>query len=194
MKFSTANNILLGLIVLINGYIIIAPLAPKVDFWWENRGGHKQQQLTQKIHAGAKTPSKPQANQVIIPTMALDEQVYEGPISQQYATLDKGIWRWPNGSTPDKGGNTVLIGHRFTYTTPRGVLYFLDKVKLGDEIGLIWGNKTYHYTVSTIKTVPPTDTSIENPSDDARVTIFTCTPLWLPKDRLVVIATRTMHD
>jgi LPXTG-site transpeptidase (sortase) family protein len=194
MKLSTANNILLGLIILVNGYIIVAPVLPQVSFWWQNRNGHKQEQLTQKIHPAAKAPAKVEPNQVIIPSMTLDEQIYEGPVRQQYATLDKGIWRWPSGSSPDKGGNTVLIGHRFTYTTPRGVLYFLDKVKLGDEIGMIWNNKTYRYTVSTIKTVPPTDTSIEDNTATAQLTIFTCTPLWLPKDRLVVVATRKLDD
>jgi sortase (surface protein transpeptidase) len=38
--------------------------------------------------------------------------------------------------------------------------------------------------------VPPDQTQIEAPTTDARLTIFTCTPLWLPKDRLVVVAER----
>ena len=92
------------------------------------------------------------------------------------------------GRTPDRGGNTVLIGHRFTYTTPRGVFYYLNKVKLNDEIGLWWNNKEYLYRVSGIKEVKPTDTAVENATTQPQLTLFTCTPLWLPKDRLVVVA------
>jgi len=120
--------------------------------------------------------------------MLLDQPVLEGPVSRQYSTLNKGIWRWPNGSTPDKGGNTVLIGHRFTYTNPRGAFYFLNKVKMGDEIGVFWNNREYLYRVASISVVSPTDTAIEDNTSDTRLTLFTCTPLWLPKDRLVVVA------
>jgi sortase A len=109
-------------------------------------------------------------------------------VSQQYKTLDKGIWRWPRSSTPDKGGNTVFIGHRFTYTNPRGVFYFLNKIKLSDEIGVFWNNKKYLYKVTSVSQVPPNDTAIEDNTPQPELTLFTCTPLWLPKDRLVIVA------
>lgn len=194
MKLARANHFLLGLIVVINGYIIIAPLLPAVNFWWENRGGTRTKQLTAAIHRKptANTPavqaSTPQANHVIIPSMLLDQPVLDGPISQTYSILNRGIWRWPGGSTPDKGSNTVLIGHRFTYTQPKGVFYYLNKVKLGDEIGMWWNNQLYTYKVSSITEVAPTAVSIQDPTPDTRLTIFTCTPLWLPKDRLVIVA------
>ena len=120
--------------------------------------------------------------------MLLNQPILEGSVKDTYSILNHGIWRWPAGSTPDKGSNTILIGHRFTYTQPKGVLYYLNKVKMGDEIGLWWNNKQYVYKVTNISEVPPTQTSIEDPTPDARLTIFTCTPLWLPKDRLVVVA------
>ena len=194
MKPSKINNLLLALIILIDGYIIIAPLVPQILFRVESHGS-KRQQLQAQVDGGAtgKTAQKPtntttQSNQVIIPSMLLDQPILEGPESQQYKILDKGIWRFSWGSTPDKGGNTVLIGHRFTYTNPRGVFYFLNKVKLGDELAVIWSGKTYRYKVATITEVPPTDTAIEARSKQAELTLFTCTPLWLPKDRLVVVA------
>jgi sortase A len=188
MKLARVNNGLLSLIILINAYIILAPFMPVAAFWWENRGGTRQRELIAKIQQAPEQqavtkPSPPEANQVIIPAMLLDQPILEGPVSATYSILAKGIWRWPRGSTPDKGGNTTLIGHRFTYTNPRGVLYYLNKVTLGDEIGLIWDNDLYTYKVSSITEIPPTDTAIENNTTDARLTIFTCTPVWLPKDR-----------
>lgn len=120
--------------------------------------------------------------------MLLQTRIYEGPVSQTYKILDKGIWRWPLGSTPDKGGNTILIGHRFTYTNPRGIFYNLDKLKVGQEIGVIWNNKKYLYKVTDTKVVPPSATNILNQTSDSRLTLYTCTPTWNPKDRLVVTA------
>lgn len=117
--------------------------------------------------------------------MQLDAEVFEGA---SIYTLNKGLWHRPNTSTPDKGGNTVIAGHRFTYTNPHGILYYLDKVSMGDEIGLYWNNVRYLYKVTEIKVVEPTAVQIEDNTADARLTIYTCTPLWSPHQRLVVIA------
>lgn len=184
LSLSKINNLLLVLIFLIDGYIIVCPLLPAVI---SRPQAGRQEQLNRQIRSDKK-PAKPQANQVIIPSMGLDKSIYDGPASQQYQILNEGIWRLDTGSTPDKGGNTVLIGHRYTYTNPQGVFYYLNKVKIGNEIGVWWGNKKYLYKVSDIKEVPPTDTAIENNTRRPELTLFTCTPLWWPKDRLVVIA------
>jgi LPXTG-site transpeptidase (sortase) family protein len=190
VKLRQINHVLLGLIILVNSYVILAPFIPAVTFWWENRGGTKQAALTAQIHHPKSSSSTPvnHPNSVIIPSMLLDQPILDGPVRDTYKILANGIWRWPNGSTPDKSSNTTLIGHRFTYTQPKGVFYYLDKVKMNDEIGVWWNNKLYMYQVTNIREVDPTETSIEDPTPDARLTIFTCTPLWLPKNRLVVTA------
>lgn len=184
------NDGLLALIILINGYIIAAPFLPKLEFWWQTKHTSTQTNLAKQVHAagtGNLTPTS-QPNHVVVPSMVLNTPILEGALGNRYKVLNSGIWRWPLGSTPDKGGNTVLIGHRFTYTNPRGVFYFLNKVALGDEIGIVWNNKNYTYKVSSITEVPPTDTAIQDATPNAQITLFTCTPLWQPKDRLVVVA------
>jgi sortase A len=118
----------------------------------------------------------------------LHQPTLEGPKSNWFNILKQGIWRWPDSSTPDKGGNTVFLAHRFSYTGPHGAFYYLDKLRPGDEIGVVWSNKTYTYRVASISQVPPTDTAIQNNTSDARITLFTCTPLWHPVNRLVVVA------
>ncbi len=188
MSFHKINNLLLALIILVNVYVIAAPLAPQAIYWWQSNHSAKRQELTEKVRSKTAEPQKTMANGIIIPSMLLNRPILEGSIADTYKILDQGIWRWPGGSTPDKGGNTVLVGHRFTYTQPQGVFYFLNKVRLGDQIGLWWDNKKYVYTVNEIKEVPPTEVSIQAPTEDARLTIYTCTPLWMPKNRLVVIA------
>jgi len=183
------NNVLFTLIVLINGYIIAAPLVPQVTYWWQSHHTHRQAQLHRAIHA-APTPAvaATRPNGLIIPAMLLDQPTLEGPKSSWFNTLKDGIWRWPDSSTPDKGGNTVFLAHRFSYTGPHGAFYYLNKLKAGDEIGVIWNNKTYTYKVSTISEVSPNATYIEDNTDDSRITLFTCTPLWHPVNRLVVVA------
>lgn len=185
MKLSSINNLLLGLIVLVNAYIIAAPLLPALLFHLHQS---ERRTLQRQLQTAPAKPPVSQPDHIIIPSMLLNQPILEGPVTKQYSILNSGIWRWPSSSSPDKGGNMVLIGHRFTYTNPRGVFYYLDKVKVGDDIGVVWHNKTYYYRVANVSVVPPNDTAIENASDQSKLTLFTCTPLWWPKNRLVVVA------
>lgn len=181
---SRVNNGLLILIILVNGYIIIAPFFPTLVLWVQN---HDQKNTAKQQTALYKTPaSQNEPNTLHLPSILLNETIHEG--TNTYAELDKGVWLWPNGSKPDQGGNTILIGHRFTYTTPRGVFYHLDKVQKGDTIGLTWSNKKYIYTVSDIQVVPPSQTDILNQSDTPKLTLYTCTSLLSPTKRLVITA------
>lgn len=184
VSLSKINNFLLALIILVNAYVIAGPFIPNLLWHWQAHTGRRQQ-LEVKVRRQT-TGSQP--NSIIIPSMLLDQPIFEGSIANQYKVLNQGIWRWPRGSTPDKGGNTVLIGHRFTYTNPRGVFYFLNRVKIGDSIGVVWNNHTYSYRVASVSEVPSNDTAIENQTTQPELTLFTCTPLWFPKDRLVVVA------
>jgi sortase A len=189
-RLNHINSLLLVTIILINGYIILAPLAPAVSFWWSEHTNHTSQKLHQQLHASkpatpnTATPA-PQGNRLVIPSMQLDAEIFDGATA---STLNKGLWHRPNSSTPDQGGNTVIAGHRFTYTNPQGILYYLNKVQVGDELGLYWNNVRYLYKVSEVNVVEPTAVQIEDNTSDARLTIYTCTPLWSPHQRLVVIA------
>lgn len=186
------NNILLALIIFINSYLILAPLYPKAYLWWQLRIGHRQEQLEKVVHEASSKPSKKstvrQGEWLVIPKIAIDTQVFEGPT---IATANKGIWHRPKTSSPDKNSNTVLVGHRFTYTQPKGIFYNLDKLAIGDEMALFWNGKAYKYKVSDVKVVPPDDVHVEDPSDDAKLTLYTCTPLWSAKNRLVITALRS---
>ncbi len=191
MKLSKINNTLVILIVLLNLYVIVTPIVPGLAFIVSSRSP-KRQELTRQLHPQTIKHQKSggitnEINHVVIPAMLIDQPILES--HDTYAVLNKGVWRWPASSTPDKGGNTVLLGHRFTYTVPKGVFYHLDKLQTGDEIGLVWNSHQYLYKVSSISIVPPTETSIEDNTADARLTLFTCTPLLWPKDRLVIVAT-----
>lgn len=189
LSLRQTNNVLFTLIVVINAYIIVAPTWPQVTYWWQSHHTNRRSQLTQAIHKPAPAGQPHTPNGLIIPAMMLNAPTLEGPEKDWFNLLKQGIWRWPESSTPNKGGNTVFLAHRFSYTGPHGAFYYLNKLHTGDEIGVIWDNKTYTYRVQSSTEVPPTDTAIENNTPDARITLFTCTPLWHPVNRLVVVAT-----
>lgn len=193
MSLSRINNLILIAIVLLNGYVIAAPFLPSLLFKLQDNGKKQNQleQLIKPVKGSVSDQSSNDAvsgNSLIIPALLLNQPILEGSIANQYKTLNQGIWRWPLTSTPDKDGNTVLVGHRFTYTIPKGVFYYLNKLQLGDNIGIFWNKHRYLYQVTKISTVSPNDTSIEQNTSNPELTLFTCTPLLLPKDRLVIVA------
>lgn len=193
-----ANTILLVAIVLLNSYVIVLPILPGISFWWQNRGGSAEKVLAERLKKPSftqdtkSTPEEfhagPNQDGLIIPKMLLDTPLIEGPEQDGYALLNKGAWRLPFASSPDKAGNTVIAGHRFSYTGPRGIFYFLNKLKPGDDIGLWYQGKLYRYTVESSRTHAATDTYVQEATADTRLTLYTCTPLWNPINRLVVVA------
>lgn len=185
MKLARINTLLLIAIVLINGYIIVLPILPGMFFKVASKDNLKRSMLEAKVHAGAQLQPNSDENRLVIPSLLLDQQIHEG---QDATALRNGLWRRPLGSTPAQGGNTVIVGHRMTYSNPRGTLYHLDKVQVGDSIGITWEAKNYAYTVREVKVVTAAAIEIEEPTEKTQLTIYTCTPLWLPRDRLVVIA------
>lgn len=177
---------LLAAIILINCYILLAPLIPGLQFWYRDRfAAQHRAELRKVVDSPPQNDTYQGGNKVVIPDLFMDQPILEGP---NIYTANKGIWRLPQSSTPEKGGNTVLIGHRFLYSRNPAVFYNLDKLKTGDVIGVYWGNQKYRYQVNEIKVVSPKQTEVEAPTDDARLTLYTCTPLWTSKERLVVIA------
>lgn len=186
MKLARVNTALLILILVVNGYIVIMPILPRLIYHWQDLGSHgRRAELQRHITPIIGHDPFPSDNRIVIPNMHLDQPIIEGT---NESALLKGPWRLPQTSMPDKGGNTVIAGHRFTYTNPRGTFYFLDRLHNGDDIAVYWHGKEYLYQVTTNEVVPPTQTSIENPTDKPRLTLFSCTPLWWPKNRLVVVA------
>lgn len=182
------NNGLTVVVIILSLYIAGAPLLPAVLFWYRTRIAPKPALVT------ANSPSNPddspppevfpEENTLVIPRLAMQQVIYDGGSA---ATLRKGVWHRPHTSSPDQGGNTVLVGHRFTYDGP-AVFYSLDKVMAGDKVVVYWQHQKYLYEVSSVTVVPPTAIEIEAPSEESMLTIYTCTPLWTAKNRLVIQA------
>ncbi|TXG77343.1 sortase [Patescibacteria group bacterium] len=178
-RYRRANYVLFVLIVLINGYVLLAPLWPSVSF--------QIKAVTTKPlpESGFATIDRSQ-NRLIIPSLRLEQPIHDNPDPK---TLDLGVWLRPNTSTPDKGSNTVMSGHRWLYNNPSSaVFYNLDKVKTGDHAIVVWNEKIYVYVVGEIKTVLPTAIEVEDPTENNQLTLYTCTPLWTASHRLVLVS------
>ncbi|MBU0707077.1 sortase [Patescibacteria group bacterium] len=129
----------------------------------------------------------PDINTLVIPKIGVEMPIVEG---EDESALDDGAWRIPHTSEPDLGGNTVVSGHRFKFLPPSSeTFYLLDKMEIGDQFTIYWEKIRYDYEIFETKVVEPTAVEIQDNTEDSRVTIFTCTPLFSTAQRLVVIGT-----
>lgn len=176
------NDVLTIVVICLSLYVVVLPFWPSITYLFADKSVPFQ--VSSLAGAETETKQRPDGDRLLIPSIGMDEVIYQGGQGE----LNKGAWLRPKTSTPDKGSNSVIVGHRFTYTDDNAVFYHLDKVALGDVIAVYWGGKEFNYRVREVKVVPATAIEIESPTDDAQLTLYTCTPLWSAKDRLVVIA------
>lgn len=127
----------------------------------------------------------PTQNVLVIPSIGVDDLIF---VSNDPNVLEKGIWHRPNTSTPDQGGNTVLVAHRFFYNAGQALFYHLPKMTVGEEFVVYWNRKAYVYRVFETAEVEAEEVEIEGPSDEPILTLYTCTPLWTSERRFVVKA------
>lgn len=162
----------------------------------ENSSESLNDQFISQSHGEKPAPvptNRPDPNLTNIPDRLLMPQIgVSMPIfeSDSANTLLKGGWIFPGTSTPDKGGNTVIFGHRFRYLPPiSNTFYSLDKINIGDVFTVAWKGKLYTYKVKEKKIIEPTDFSVLNKTSGPEITLITCAPLFSTKQRLVVVGT-----
>ncbi|HRJ06147.1 MAG TPA: class E sortase [Candidatus Saccharibacteria bacterium] len=119
------------------------------------------------------------SNMLYIERLGLKLPIVEGVDS---SILLKGVWhRRPENGNPERGGNFVLSAHRFNMgLTPAGTVkqspfYHLDKLAANDRIAVDYNGERYYYKVERKYTVPADATSIEGPSNEAKMTLYSCT-------------------
>lgn len=188
------NNFLTLIVVALAVYIFCLPLLPSIGVWWKTRNGpispysgSLSQFLGNRVDR-----SIPDDNRVVIPNIAVNSQIKEGP--DIAVASDDGVWHRPNSSFDPAKSNMVLAGHRFAYSHPYGAFYSLDKVKIGDRLALYWQKKEYMYRVVETKVIEPTVVEIEGPTSKPTLTLYTCTPIWSASQRLVVRAELINND
>jgi LPXTG-site transpeptidase (sortase) family protein len=187
-----ANYLMAAVIIIIDGYIDVSPVLPQLDLWRRRHasaavaGLPYQTKLDKNSSTENKRNPTPTDDRLVIPVLAIDQKILSG---KNPYIVNLGVWARPNTSTPPKGSNTVLVAHRFTYKGP-SIFYSLGNLKKGDKVVVYWSGKEYDYTVNASRIVDGTDLSVEGPTKQAELTLYTCTPLWTahPQYRIVVTA------
>lgn len=141
-------------------------------------------------------PEEVKDKQIIIPKIGVNVEIKEG----NQSVLKTGAWhRFPERGDPENGGNFIVSGHRFVmgYTPKRtkqqSFFYNIDKLIVGDTILIDWHAKRYDYKITKIYTVKPNQVEIEAPSDDPKLTLYTCTLNGSNDGRVVLEAIKSTN-
>lgn len=118
-----------------------------------------------------------------IPSINARVQVIPTMISEnEWRTSHIGVSYLSSTPIPGDQGNSVFYGHNWA-----GILKDLPKVKPGDEILITMSNgEIKKFEVETTGVVEPDSTEVIKPTQDSRITIYTCTG-FLDLKRFVVV-------
>lgn len=155
----------------------------------------KQQLINPKDNSTTKliseTADKISANRLYIPKIDINLPYTTGGAE----TMEHGAWwRAPENGNPKDGGNFVLSAHRFIMgltpeqTWRKSPFYSIDRLEIGDEIIIDYDSQRYTYQISQKYSVAPTAIEIESRTDDARLTLYSCTLGGASDGREVIIA------
>lgn len=154
------------------------------------------EEFKEKIESGV-TSSETEGNGAVtgdmlyilrIPSIDSENPVREGT---ERDVLSDSLGHESGTAFAGEEGNCVIAGHR-NYNFGK---YFnrLDEVEIDDLIYLDSATETYTYVVTDIQVVDPTDVEILEPIEGKEtLTLYTCTPIYIATQRLVIIAERVI--
>jgi LPXTG-site transpeptidase (sortase) family protein len=182
------NNLLSFVVIMLGLYIVITPLLPQIEYWLRDKsptviapyGGD----LARSVGNDTSLPP-PIDNRIVIPSIGVNEPIIESTTIN--SINNGGTWRRPNTASPTEIDNTVIVGHRY-FGNDISTFYHLDKLKVGQLLAVYWEGEEILYEVVETKIVDPSTVEIESSTSEQRLTLYTCTPIWTARDRLVVIA------
>jgi sortase A len=128
------------------------------------------------------TPAAEQAIRIQIPAIGVDAPVVQGDGWEQ---LKKGVAQHIGTADPGQSGNVVLSAHNDIYGE---IFRQLDKLKPGDEVIVFTNQKQYTYIVDGTQVVAPTAVEVMAPTGSPVVTLISCYPYLVDKQRIVVRA------
>lgn len=118
--------------------------------------------------------------------------IKDADVSTTDYDLNKHLVQFNNTAIPPKIGNAVIFGHStlpqwFNPNDYKTIFASVYKLNIGDDIFANIGDVSYRYKVYNIKVVDPEDTSIfSQDSNDAYLTLVTCTPPGTTWKRLII--------
>lgn len=128
------------------------------------------------------TPAPDQAVRIQIPSIQLDAPIVQGDGWEQ---LKKGVGQYVGSADPGQDGNVVLSAHNDVY----GELFrYLDRLVPGDQVVLYTQQRQFVYIVDRTVLVEPTAVEVMASSGSPTVTLISCYPYLVDKQRIVVFA------
>jgi sortase A len=143
---------------------------------------HLQPMVQSLANLPVPTAAPDQAIRIQIPAIKIDAPVVQGDGWEQ---LKKGVGQNIGSTNPGQDGNVVLSAHNDVY----GELFrYLDKLQPGDQVVLYTQQRQYTYVVDRTAVVEPTAVEVMASTGSPTVTLISCYPYLVDKQRIVVFA------
>ena len=143
---------------------------------------HLQPMVQSLANIPIPTAAPDQAIRIQIPAINIDAPIVQGDGWEQ---LKKGVGQNVASVNPGQTGNVILSAHNDVY----GELFrFLDKLQPGDQVILYSQQRQYVYVVDRTALVEPTAVEVMASTGSPTVTLISCYPYLVDKQRIVVFA------
>lgn len=143
---------------------------------------HLQPMVQSLANIPVPTAAPDQAIRIQIPAIPIDAPVVQGDGWEQ---LKKGVGQNIGSANPGQSGNVILSAHNDVY----GELFrYLDKLVPGDQVILYTQQRQYVYVVDRTALVEPTAVEVMASTGSPTVTLISCYPYLVDKQRIVVFA------
>jgi sortase A len=128
------------------------------------------------------TSAPDQAIRIQVPALNIDAPVVQGDGWEQ---LKKGVGQNLASVNPGQTGNVILSAHNDVYGE---IFRYLDKLAPGDQVILYTQQRQYVYVVDRTAIVEPTAVEVMASTGSPTVTLISCYPYLVNKQRIVVFA------
>ena len=128
------------------------------------------------------TAAPDQAIRIQIPSINIDAPIVLGDGWEQ---LKKGVGQNLGSANPGQNGNVILSAHNDVYGE---IFRYLDRLVPGDQVILYTQQRQYIYVVDRTALVEPTAVEVMAGTGSPTVTLISCYPYLVDKQRIVVFA------
>jgi sortase A len=128
------------------------------------------------------TSAPDQAVRIQVPRINIDAPIVQGDGWEQ---LKKGVAQHIGSADPGQDGNVVLSAHDDVYGE---IFRYLDRLSPGDQVILYTQQRQYTYIVDRTVLVEPTAVEVMASTGGPTVTLISCYPYLVDKQRIVVFA------
>ncbi len=106
--------------------------------------------------------------EMIVPAVGYRAMVRDGVTK---SVLDQGPGHYPGTPWPGRGGNVGVAGHNTFWLS-------FNRLRIGDRVEIRTQHGFFVYVITGSKVVDPNDRAVLSVTDERRLTLTTCYPLW----------------